>query len=166
MKLLDRIKHTERFKRVKEDKGASNTVSFIMIMLVVMVMLVSFIDVGIYFNAKNELRAAAENGARNVALYGGTEGNLRAHKAGVSDAEAIVHQSINTNFRPGAATSPVLEIRDISCGPTKTPDAGSEVWCEIEYRYNGLAGDFGLFQLGGGSEVKVRGVAVSEVGVN
>lgn len=155
------------FKRVKEDKGASNTVSFIVIMMFVMILLVSFIDVGIYFNAKNELRSAAENGARNVALYGGTDGSLRDVRTGVSDAETIVWNSIDTNYTPAAASSPVVEVRTsgITCGPNKAR-AGNEVWCEISYKYNGLAGNFGLFNLGGGSDVKVKGVAVSEVTLN
>lgn len=157
MKLLNKI---------KEDKGASNTVSFIIIILFVMILLVSFIDVGVYFNAKNELRSAAENGARNVALYGGTKGDLRnARKnagSDVSAAEDIVWASIHTNYQPSESSSPVVVIKDVSCGPDRAEEAGDEVWCKIKYQYNGLAGNFGLFGFAG-DEITVKGVAVSEV---
>lgn len=153
MKLLNKI---------KEDKGASNTVSFIIIILFVMILLVSFIDVGVYFNAKNELRSAAENGARNVALYGGTGGDLRDVRTDASAAEDIVWASIHTNYQPSGASSPVVVIKDVSCGPTRAAEAGDEVWCEIKYQYNGLAGNFGLFGFAG-DEITVKGVAVSEV---
>lgn len=153
MKLLNKI---------KEDRGASNTVSFIIIILFVMILLVSFIDVGVYFNAKNELRSAAENGARNVALYGGTGGDLRAARPDASAAEDIVWASIHTNYQPSGASSPVVVIKDVSCGPDRAEEAGDEVWCEIKYQYNGLAGNFGLFGFAG-DEITVKGVAVSEV---
>lgn len=154
MKLLNKI---------KEDRGASNTVSFIIIILFVMILLVSFIDVGVYFNAKNELRSAAENGARNVALYGGTGGDLRKYvRSDVSAADDIVWASIHTNYQPSESSSPVVVIKDVSCGPDEAKEAGDEVWCKIKYQYNGLAGNFGLFGFAG-DEITVKGVAVSEV---
>lgn len=153
MKLLNKI---------KEDRGASNTVSFIIIILFVMILLVSFIDVGVYFNAKNELRSAAENGARNVALYGGTKGDLRDVRSDVSAADDIVWASIHTNYQPSESSSPVVVIKDVSCGPDEAKEAGDEVWCKIKYQYNGLAGNFGLFGFAG-DEITVKGVAVSEV---
>ena len=153
MKLLNKI---------KEDRGASNTVSFIIIILFVMILLVSFIDVGVYFNAKNELRSAAENGARNVALYGGTGGDLRDVRSDVSAAEDIVWASIHTTYQPSESSSPVVAVKDVSCGPDEAKKAGDEVWCKIKYQYNGLAGNFGLFGFAG-DEITVKGVAVSEV---
>jgi len=65
------------FNKWKEDNGASNTISFMVIMLFIMTMLVSFIDVGLYFNTKNQMLSAAENGARSVALYGGVNTQVR-----------------------------------------------------------------------------------------
>lgn len=159
------------FKRVKEDRGAANTVSFIVIILFVMTMLVSFIDVGIYFNTKNEMQSAAENGARNVALYGGTEGALRAERSAsgrVNTPQEVVVQSIKTNYAPENAETKVIEfngVEDVDCGPGKSP-AGNQVYCEVSYKYNGLAGKFGFFQLGESNIVKVKGVAVSEVTLN
>lgn len=153
-------------KRAKEDKGASNSVSFIVIMLFVMALLISFIDVGVYFNVKNDMRTAAENGARNVALYGGTDGSiLRSVRGNATPAETVVYQSINENYQTAGAT-PVVELQGVNC-EAPTPNAGDMVFCDVTYKYNGLAGNFGFFQLGKGDNiVKVRGTSVSEVTIN
>lgn len=159
------------FKRTKEDKGASNTISFIVIMLFVMMLLVSFIDVGIYFNVKNEMRSAAEAGARNVALYGGTDGGLRAHRDS-TPPEQIVADSINENYIKvgNESASKIVTVdlgNDIECkvdgAGNLSQNAGDHVWCTISYEYKGIAGDYGMLQLGG-SDVTVKGSAVSEVG--
>lgn len=152
------------FRRAKEDKGAANTVSFILIMFFVMIMLISIIDVGLYFNVKNDMQAAAENGARNSAIYGGTGGNLRSDRGATQVAAAtIVWNSINHNSETTNTKVKMVEVSQdkISCGPNTTL-AGEPVYCEITYKYNGLAGAFGMFRLGG-KNVKVKGVAVSEV---
>lgn len=147
--------------RIRNDRGAANTVSFIVIIFFIMVMLVSFVDVGLYFNVKNEMQAAAENGARNVAIYGGTAGSLRGTR-NPKEAEDVVKNSISEKFNTGG-TSAMAQVTNVECGPSVEP-AGGEVWCVIEYDYVGLAGEFGLFNLGrDGNGVKVTGSSVSEV---
>lgn len=159
-------------KRIKEDKGASNTISFMFIIFFSMIILISFLDIGIYFNAKTELKSAAENGARNVALYGGTNDNaLRTSKQAVKPVD-VVKSSIKSKYtsaivKTGDASSSktVISINpnDIQCGPDNA-NAGSPVNCSIEYTYNGIAGPFSLFSLGvGDNKIKVYGTAVSEV---
>lgn len=155
MKFLKKI---QLARKSKKDDGAAETVSFIVIMFFVVVMLISFIDAGIYFNVKNEMKAAAENGARNVALYGGTEGDLRNSRSGANPAVDVVWNSITTS-----ATSSIVKVKktDISCGP-KNSYAGDNVYCDVTYRYTGVAGKFGLFYLGG-SDITIKGSATSEV---
>lgn len=155
------------FKRTKEDEGASNTISFIVIMLFVMMLLVSFLDVGIYFNVKNEMRSAAEAGARNVALYGSTDGGLRDFRDSTSP-EKIVMDSINDNYKE-TGQSKIVSVKedDIVCKASETgnvsENAGDRVWCTISYEYIGIAGKYGMLQLGE-TDVVVEGTAVSEVG--
>lgn len=163
-------------KQTKEDKGASNTVSFIFIIAFVMTLIVSFIDMGIYFNVKNELHTAAENGARNVAIYGATDGDLRLSdkRRDVLSAEQVVMDSIHSNYTPSGAKKPVVELGQIKCYPDKNgngttlgrkPKAGDPVWCEIKYKYNGIAGNFSLFNIASGGEKTIKGYAVSEVNI-
>lgn len=157
--------------RFRSDKGSANTVSFIVIVFFVMIMLISFVDVGLYFNVKNEMQAAAENGARNVAIYGGTGGSLRSERNKerptnpIASSSEIVEESIRAKFRENGSSN-MVEVKKISCNPEKSK-AGDRVWCEVEYEYVGLAGDFGLFNLGRNNNlVKVTGASVSEVTTN
>lgn len=151
------------FNKIKNDKGASNSVSFIVIIFFVMLIMVSFIDVGVYFNVKNEVQSAAENGARHVALYGGVNSRLASLKSSVSPI-AVVKDSINDKFQNGRSKS--VEVLKIECGPdlntVSQVEAGQKVWCTVEYKYNGLVGNRGLFGLAE-SKVVVEGSSVSEV---
>ena len=149
--------------KLKEEEGSANTVSFIVIMFFVMVLLISMIDMGIYFNVKNEMRSAAEAGARNVALYGGTGGELRGVRAGVNDAEEVVEAAIQSNYKNESGKTPIVELGGIACEPNKTPHAGDKVSCSVNYKYNGIAGEFSLFRING-VDVTVKGTTVSEVG--
>lgn len=154
------------FQRVKEDSGAANSVSFIIIIFVVMLIMVSFIDIGIYFNVKNEMQSAAENGARNVALYGGSQTTTLRRVKGtayrdVKDAEEVVLESINYKFKEGGG-SKTVEVKTVSCGPSGGAAAGDKVWCNVDYIYRGLIGNRGLF-FQKDQVVTVQGSSVSEV---
>lgn len=153
------------FKRSKEDKGAADTISFIMIIGFVMALLISFIDIGIYFNTKNEIQTAAENGARNVALYGGTDTDLRGSRS-ATPAEKIVADSIKTKYSTtvdnSGSVKPVVSVNSVSCGPNRAK-AGDIVYCKVNYTYNGIAGKFSLFKIGSEGAKTVTGSAVSEV---
>lgn len=163
------------FHRSKSDKGASNTISFIVIILFIMTLLISFIDVGLYFNVKNQMQSAAENGARSVALYGGTDTVVRYWRGGVKDGRGtrpvdLVYNSIPDIYKGKPAGSIVtVQPAGVACFPTAGKiNAGDQVWCEVTYVYNGLAGRFGIFNLGRGAEaiaagMTVRGTSVSEV---
>ena len=125
-----------------------------------MLIMVSFIDMGMYFNVKNEMQSAAENGARNVALYGGTATSLRATKK-ATKAETVVSNSINDKFQKGGRSKTVT-VKNISCEPGGGVAAGDKVWCRVEYQYKGLIGNKGLF-FKSDQNVIVEGSSVSEV---
>lgn len=162
------------FNRIKEDKGAANTISFMVIMLFIMTMLVSFIDVGLYFNTKNQMQSAAENGARSVALYGGVDTIVRDHRGGATTPEDLAWASIPSSLKKPDMKTVIVKKDGITCYPktrNKTIKAGDEVYCEVTYIYNGIAGKFGLFNLGKGTEaanraMTVRGTSVSEVSID
>lgn len=170
------------FYRIKNDKGVSNSVSFIVIIAFVMVLLISFIDVGLYFNVKNQMTAAAENGARSAALYGGTDTIVRRTRGNKNQTPIeVINLSIPAKFKDPKMR--IVQVVSTSCGfrsqdgTTETKftrgqriKAGDLVYCDVMYKYHGLAGKFGLFNLGetmkgkkDGALIKARGTSVSEV---
>lgn len=118
------------YKRFKEEKGSSNSVAFLFILFVISIMLISFIDVGLYFNVKNQVQDAAENGARNVALYGGT-GSTNALRKNVSNTDAVdvVYNSIPETFKSTSA-NPVKIIGSVSSGKN---DKGRDEYNNSQY---------------------------------
>lgn len=156
-KILEQLKAV---KKTKEDSGAANTLSFIFIIFFIMILLISFIDVGLYFNVKGEMQSAAENGARNVAIYGGTSGTLRNKMGGENPVE-VTRSSINSKFQGGAKG--IVSVTSVTCNPSRAK-AGDKVSCEVIYKYKGVAGGFGVFNLAS-DKVKVEGSSVSEVSI-
>ena len=160
------------FKRMKSDKGASNTVSFIVIIAFIMIMLVSFIDVGLYFNTKNQMQTAADNGARSVAMYGGNDTAIRDLRGGSTSPQELVRISIPEAYKNPTANKTVV-LNKVECKVENSKSgnvitAGDHVYCDVTYTYNGIAGGFGLFNLGRGksgdnNSMTVRGSSVSEV---
>ena len=161
-------------KRMKSDKGASNTISFIVIIAFIMTMLVSFIDVGLYFNTKNQMQTAADNGARSVAMYGDAEEEteIRDLRGGSTSPEQLVRISIPEAYKNPTENKTVV-LNKVECKvknskPGNVVTAGDHVYCDVTYTYNGIAGGFGLFNLGRGksgdnNSMTVRGSSVSEV---
>lgn len=159
-------------KRMKSDKGASNTISFIVIIAFIMTMLVSFIDVGLYFNTKNQMQTAADNGARSVAMYGGNDTAIRDLRGGSTSPQELVRISIPEAYKNPTANKTVV-LNKVECKVENSKSgnvvtAGDHVYCDVTYTYNGIAGGFGLFNLGRGksgdnNSMTVRGSSVSEV---
>lgn len=155
-------------KKMKQDKGASNTISFIVIMGFIMVMLVSFIDVGLYFNAKNQMQSAADNGARSVAMFGGNDNAIRDARGGTISPVDLVKESVPKAYKNPTANKTVV-LNKVVCYPENQKiKVGDPVYCDLTYTYNGIAGGFGLFNLGRGKSgdngsMTVRGTSVSEV---
>lgn len=156
---------------MQSDKGITNSISFIVIILFIMILLISFVDVGLYFNTKNQMMSAAENGARSVALYGGVNTEVRNVRGNRYYTPIdVVWDSIPSNLKRAGMKTVIVSKSNISCNPVSGRiKAGDMVSCEITYIYNGIAGKFGLFQLGnlrkGGTNtaMKVIGSSVSEV---
>ena len=158
------------FYRMQSDKGVTNSISFIVIILFVMTLLISFVDVGLYFNTKNQMMSAAENGSRSVALYGGVNTIVRYKRGNPTfGPEELAWASIPDNLKKPEMKTVIVRRDGIKCHPSNGGiTAGDEVWCEITYIYNGIAGKFGLFNLGKGSDpearsITIKGSSVSEV---
>lgn len=66
-KIITRLKN-----RVNDEQGASTTIEFLFVIIVLFIFTMSIIDLGIYFNDRNIVTNAAQNGARITSVYGGS----------------------------------------------------------------------------------------------
>lgn len=134
----------ERLARRKSDSAESNTIAFLFISLVLLVITITVIDMGLYFLNRNTITNAATNGARIAAVYGGTESVIAkemgmqpddfevcAKKGGknVNPVSCAVGQNLLNN--KGLVT---VKIDSIDCGPEKT-HLGGDVYCKVSWRY-------------------------------
>lgn len=157
-------------KRVKNDRGDANTISMIFIMLLLIAVLFTVIDCGIYFNNRYIISNAAQNGARTGAIFGGTDANKISAKYGLTEvssecasfgADSVVECSVYNELKE-SNQAVNTKVTKIECGPGKTTKIGERVYCEIEYEFKGTPGS-GLALAKFFGKNRVRMTAESEV---
>ncbi len=156
--------------RVKNDNGEANTIEMIFIMLLLIMVMITVIDAGMYFNTRYVMTNAAQNGARTAAVFGGVEPNAISKKYGITSIPANCDQSIASSV---VACTVVDELKTqkqsvsgqvlrVDCGPGKTNKVGDRTYCEIDYNYRSIPGSaIGLANFSGKNTVKMT--AESEV---
>lgn len=159
-------------KRVKEDRGAAEAVAFIMLLPVIMFVLFSFADMGVNFNIRNQMQTAAEGGARAVAIYGGTDTEVKKRYGTTKDLNEMIVGVLEDGrvkeeglIPKGIMESKLVNNISVACFPTRASAAGEKVWCDITYDYVGLLNTGGYFNLRG-KEITATGTSVSEVKPN
>lgn len=163
MKLLQYIKDIRCIQRVRKDKGAANTIEMIFIMLLMFVLIVTVIDFGMYFNNRQALTTAANDGARIAAVFGGVDNTDISNQYGVSIHSPVCNGITNSMVACAVAmqlhedrSTTQAQVTKITCGPSRTTGIGDRTWCEINYRYKGLpASSLNLVNLGHESTVRV-----------
>lgn len=169
-----------RFKdRINSDSGVSSTIEMIFMSILLVAILMTVLDAGIYFLNRNAVVQAAQNGARNAAVLGGTATKLNnaygvtADKLSPDCSKADIFKDENGNASQTNAitcgvmadlqkTAPVnTVVTHISCGPTITKGIGDRTWCTVKYVSRGVGGSLSLFAIVG--EQTVTMTAESEV---
>ena len=132
-------------KRTKGNKGASTTVEFIFIILLVFVVFLLIIDSGVYFGNRSVFVSSAQNGARLAALYGGASNTPIARQYGApwpsnggncsrAGANNLVSCTIVADLMADESTMSA-RVHSVRCGPEVTSTLGERTWCEIKWSY-------------------------------
>lgn len=156
-------------KRVQNDSGDSTLVSTVIVLPLLIVIFFTIIDVSIYFSNNSLLNGVARDGARTVAIMGGTDSPL-SDRYGVGEVEENL---VSTLDNTKGLISVSIDTDTIDCGPDITAGVGEETHCEIPWTYNGVG--LSLFSLLASSDDHdfdenalnsniTRGTAESEVG--
>lgn len=155
--------------RAKSGRAGSETVEFLFVILVLVEFTLAMLDAGIYFNDRNIIINAAQQGARLTAVYGGSSDTAISRAYGQGSTPSIcstVHangpaacevvQSLNDTKQAGTN----MDITNVHCdvqsananqdNQTKaTVDSLQDrPSCTIEYTYNGLPGSIFSFVSG------------------
>ena len=139
-------------KQAKSDKGASTTIEFLFVIILLFMFTMSVIDLGLYFNNRMIVTNAAQNGARLVSVYGGSSADSSIAKQYGQDklditkhpecanVQTPVECSVATALKGSENATVNLQIKGISCGPDKTTDLGMRTYCTITWDFPGVPG--------------------------
>jgi|GEM_PF-2426439 hypothetical protein len=165
-------------KRFSSDEANSATVEFILLLLLLVAILFTILDFGMYFNNRAVIANSAQNGARLAAIFGGSTETSISKQYGSKNGNG--NRALNMSQRcigvaNNALACIVLEdlldtkgivntqIKSVDCGPNKTTGIGTRTWCEVSWEYKGLPGSsLSLLPNGYGSQ-KTKMTSESEV---
>lgn len=135
---------------LREENGASATIEFILLTLILFAIMVTVLDFGLYFNNRFIVSNATQNGARLVAIYGGTDDTPILKKYGTKNITPTCTQLMDGKPNaPGCQIVNELEhskgkvnikVHSVSCSPELTSSIGEITSCTVTWEYRGIPG--------------------------
>lgn len=134
-------------QKSKSSKGLSDIISLMFVWIMILIILMTIVDVGIWFSNRTAVIDAAQDGARLAAVFGGVDENEISSQYGVQDKMPTVCSQNGAKNRVECAVILALaankqttntKITKIECGPGRTSGIGDRTYCEVHYRYNGV----------------------------
>ena len=143
-------------KRMRSDRADSSLVTFVIVMPLFFMFIVTMIDTSIYFANRAIIQQVARDGARQVAIFGGdgdaTQRSPLEASYGVTGTCATVENAstrsanqtevecqVLARYDQGAGLTSVLVTR-VDCGPSRTDAIGQMTYCDVDWTYNGIPG--------------------------
>lgn len=129
-------------KKIRSDDGDSTLISTVIILPFFIMLFFTVIDMSFWFNNRSMMTSVARDGARTVAIMGGTESPLAAdyglrdeYDNPVSVEDNIEKTLLNTPGLVGVDT----EAYEVKCSPDiAMGGVGETTRCEITWKYNGI----------------------------
>lgn len=142
-------------KRVRSDRGDSTMISLVIVIPVVLAVLFTIIDSGIYFTNQHSISSAARDAARTVAIYGGNGTKTdyttieraygKTNSCPNAEIKALTANQSSTecgliNFLAASPNLIGVKINKVSCSPSVTSAIGQDVSCTVDWEYGGIPG--------------------------
>lgn len=135
--------------KIKDDNGAAQTIEFLIMTIFLFSLTMTILDFGVFFNNRGVIFNAAGNGARLIAVFGGSKETSISNQYGVVKMTNNCRKNGNINsptacsvFEELAAQKMTImtTVDKIECGPDKTTGIGDRTYCQVDYSYHGLPG--------------------------
>ena len=157
--------------RRSSDRGDSQLVTFVLVMPLLFMFVVTMIDTSIYFANRGEVQQIVRDGARQVAVLAGDgtattrtrleeshgmEGtcDLLADSAARTANRTEVECQVLKRWETASLTNVVVERVD--CGPSFVAQVGDETYCDVRWIYGGVPGAITNFIRGEEDEPALR----------
>lgn len=144
----------------KKENGASDAISMLILLPILLMLIFSMIDISLYVMARSNVQGIARDGARQVAMWGGESSTLRGKAAKPSANMKNALQHNDGSCKPSACQKG--KPPTVKCTPARTSNAGQEVSCTITYYYQSVVGNFSFFGAITNSPFTVKQYAYSE----
>jgi Flp pilus assembly protein TadG len=168
MNLLNIHKRFAR-NRFGRESGASDIVVTLFMMPIVLGLVFALIDISSYFQVRAQVQNITRDGARQVALYGGTSPTipLNVQKTGGTDVTSQVFAKLYKNGNctlsacgSGTESGTAAKSPSVTCTPSIARTLNANATCSVTYYYRSIGG--GIAQnLGFGAIVSVP-IKISE----
>lgn len=137
--LINTLKQKLKEKRLGREHG-SDIIITLFALPVVLAVVFSLIDVSSYFQTRAQVENITRDGARQVALYGGTSPSipLNIQTLGGKDITATVLAKLwqNGNCTLSGCTKPPT----VTCSPTQASSLSQDATCTVTYNYRSIGG--------------------------
>lgn len=114
-------------------------VETVLIVPFVVFLLFAFINMSMYFQARGTVQNIGRDGARQVALYGGSLSTVPRNNSGQDVTQTV----FNKLYSSGHCTiSGCSRPPRVTCTPAQATAAGQDVSCTIIYYFSPVANDY------------------------
>jgi len=134
---LQMIRNRFTDSRLNHEEGNDIVITLFMLPFV-LGLIFSLIDISSYFQVRSTVQNATRDGARQVALYGGSSNNIPLNTTGKNVSQMVKDKLYNgTNCIPSSCPTPPV----VTCGPGKATNLNADAYCDVTYRYNSVGGN-------------------------
>jgi Flp pilus assembly protein TadG len=141
--------------RRRSDRGDSQLVTFVLVMPLLFMLVVTMIDVSIYFSNRAVIQQVARDGARQVAILGGdgtatTRTQIEATNGETAACNSVTNPAARSANQTQVECKVLLRYEDsgltnvtidrVDCGPSFTTAVGQPTYCDVDWTYGGVPG--------------------------
>lgn len=139
--------------KIRGDRAGSELVSMLFIVMFFVPLMVSAMDLSFWFMNRSQIASAARDGARTIAIVGGT-GTI--DKATQLESSYGLPKSTCSGVSPTKARTPIecnvfnsiqksrglvsVSVDKVFCTPERTASVGHRVTCTVTYTYKSVPG--------------------------
>lgn len=140
------IKIRERFLNKRNHNGKEHGSDLVVTLFMIpffIALLFAIVDVSSYFQTKTQVQNITRDGARLVALMGGSSSEipLNKEKFGGSGKSVTTYVQGRLVDSGGKCTiSACTEAPKVTCGPTRANQLNQDAFCTVVYHYSGVGG--------------------------
>lgn len=158
----------------KDETGASELVTTLFMLPLALFLILTLIDVSMYFNARSSVQNVTREGARQAAMWGGTGSNqtVRLNPGGTTTAQNIKNtlfdSETNRCKQAGCTKAPevtcVTKVGNSNLNVAK--NAGDRIVCRTTFYYKTVTpgSDYFGFAAAIGNKIVIEETTLSETG--